>query len=102
MYNKLHVWWWKQILVSVQSFTPQEGHRFTNAHVVVVEVAEAGEGDGGQKEQARVSHLDFSVSVNVVCHNLAETPKNIKTEEYALLYFKQLHCHDHCCQWFID
>lgn len=74
MYNKLELWWWTQILVSVQSFTPQEGHRFANAHVMVVKVAEAGEGDSGQNKQACISHLDFSISVNIVRHNLAKTP----------------------------
>lgn len=61
-------------LISVQSFTPQEGHSFTNPHVMVVEVAQAGEGDSRQNEEAGVSHLDFKVSMNVVCQNLAKTP----------------------------
>lgn len=61
-------------LISVQSFTPQEGHSFTNPHVMVVEVAQAGEGDGRQNKEASVSHLDFKVSMNVVCQNLAKTP----------------------------
>lgn len=62
------------IPISVQSFTPQEGHSFTNPHVMVVEVAQAGEGDGWQKEEASISHLDFKISVNVIGQNLAKTP----------------------------
>lgn len=62
-------------LISFQSFTPQEGHSFANPHVMVVEVAQAGEGDGRQKEEASISHLDFKVSVNIICHNLPKTPE---------------------------
>ncbi len=41
---------------------------------MVVEVAQAGEGDGWQKEEASISHLDFKISVNVIGQNLAKTP----------------------------
>lgn len=48
------------------SLAPQQGDGFADAHVVVVEVAQTGEGDGGQEEEARVGQLDLCVAVNVV------------------------------------
>ncbi len=53
---------------------------------MVVEVAQAGEGDGRQKEEASISHLDFKVSVNVICQNLAKTPGKHKVECNAVLF----------------
>lgn len=52
---------------SIPLFAPEEGDGFADAHVVVVEVAQAGKGHGGQEEEARVGHLDLCVAVNVVC-----------------------------------
>lgn len=48
-------------------FAPEEGNGFADAHVVVVEVAQAGKGHSGQEEEAHVGYLDFCVTVNVVC-----------------------------------
>lgn len=49
------------------SFAPQQSYRFADAHVVVVEVAQAGESDSGQQEESGVGHLDLRFSVNIVC-----------------------------------
>lgn len=64
--------------ILVQLFTPQEGHSFTNSHIVVVEVAKAGKCDSRECEETCPSHLDFKVSMNVVSHNLAKTPRKHK------------------------
>ncbi|KAF3847217.1 hypothetical protein F7725_020245 [Dissostichus mawsoni] len=50
---------------TVNSFAPEQGDGFAEAHVVVVEVAETGEGDRGQEEEAGVGHLDLCVPMNV-------------------------------------
>lgn len=62
--------------ILVQLFTPQEGHSFTNSHIVVVKVAKASKGDGREDKKAGPSHFDFDISMNVVCHNLTETPED--------------------------
>jgi len=74
--------------MKVQSFTPQEGHSFTNPHIMVVEVAQAGEGDGRQNKEACISHLDFKVSMNVVCQNLAKTPEENTVICKAVLFIQ--------------
>lgn len=56
------------------SFAPQQSDGFTDADVVVVEVAEAGEGDGGEEEEAGVRQLDLRLAVNVVRQHLADAP----------------------------
>ena len=56
------------------SLAPEQGHGLADAHVVVVEVAEASEGDSGQEEEPRVGHLDLGVPVDVVCQHLANAP----------------------------
>lgn len=59
---------------SQSSFAPQERHGFADAHIVVVEVAEASEGEAGQEEEAGVGHLRFGVAVNVVSQHLPKAP----------------------------
>lgn len=49
------------------SFAPEEGNSFTDAHIVVVEVAETSEGDSGQKEETGIGNFNLCVTVNVVC-----------------------------------
>lgn len=49
------------------SFAPEEGNSFTDAHIVVVEVAETSEGDSGQKEETSIGNFNLCVTVNVVC-----------------------------------
>ena len=67
---------------SVQySFAPQQSYSFADAHVVVVEVAEASEGDGGQKKEPSVGKLDLGVSVDVVCQHLANPPVQERTQQ---------------------
>lgn len=58
----------------VCSFAPQQRDGFADSHVVVVEVAEAGEGDRGQQEEARVGHLDLGVPMDVVRQHLPDPP----------------------------
>lgn len=47
-------------------FAPEEGNGFADAHIVVVEVTQAGKGHGGQEEEACIGYLDLCVTVNVV------------------------------------
>lgn len=61
-------------MILLSSFAPEQRHGFADAHVVVVEVAEAGEGDGGQDEEAGSGQLDLGVAVNIVRQHLAEAP----------------------------
>lgn len=61
--------------VTVHLFTPEESHSFTNPYVVVIEVAETRKGDRGQNEEGCSGQLDFRLSVNVVSHNLAQSPE---------------------------
>lgn len=59
-------------------FAPQEADGFADAHVVVVEVAKAGEGDRGQQEETCVDQFDLRVAVNVVCQHLPDAPTRRK------------------------
>lgn len=56
------------------SLAPEERQGFADAHVVVVEVAEASEGDAGQEEEAGVGHPDLGVAVDVVGQHLPDAP----------------------------
>lgn len=64
----------------VHLFTPQKSHSFTNPYIVVVEVAETRKRDCRQEEEAGSGQLDFSISVNVVRHDLAQTPVPVQSE----------------------
>lgn len=57
------------------SEAPEHGHSLTDPHVLVVEVAEAGEGEGGQNVQPRVGHFNGDVSMHIISYYLAQTPK---------------------------
>lgn len=72
--------------ILVQLFTPQEGHSFTNSHIVVVKVAKAGKCDSRESEETCPSHLDFKVSMNVVGQNLAKTPRKHTNIGHVLKY----------------
>lgn len=48
-------------------FAPEQGNCFADAHIVVIEVAEASKGDCWQEEETRIGHPDFGIPVNVVC-----------------------------------
>lgn len=48
-------------------FAPEQGNCFADAHIIVVEVAEARKGDSWQEEETRMGHLDFGIPVNVIC-----------------------------------
>lgn len=60
---------------TIPSEAPEHGHGLADAHVVVVEVAEAGEGQGRQDVQPHVGHFNGHLSVHIVCDHLAQTPK---------------------------
>lgn len=62
------------------SFAPEQRHGSADAHVVVVEVAEASEGEGGQQEEAGVGHLHLGIAVNVVSEHLPEAPGGGRAE----------------------
>lgn len=79
---------------SSYSFAPEKGHGFADADVMVVEVAKAREGDGGQEEQTCTGQLDLSVPVNVVRQHLPHTPRaktnNASTEKVSTEEMKTL------------
>lgn len=56
------------------SLAPEERHRPADAHVAVVEVAEASEGDGGQQQKAGLGQLHLGFAVNVVGQHLPQAP----------------------------
>lgn len=57
------------------SEAPEHGHSLADAHVVVVEVAEASEGQGRQDVQPRVGHFNGDISVHIISDDLAQTPE---------------------------
>lgn len=61
------------------SEAPEHGHSLADAHVLVVEVAEASEGEGRQDVQPRVGHLNGDVSMHIISYHLAQTPKREKS-----------------------
>ena len=62
------------------SLAPEQRHGLADAHIVVVEVAEASEGDGRQEEEPRVRHLDLGVPVDVVRQHLPDAPGPTETQ----------------------
>lgn len=61
------------------SFAPEERDGFADPHVVVVEVAQAGEGEGGEEEEPGVGRLHLGVSVDVVRQHLPHAPAGRKS-----------------------
>lgn len=72
--------------MAVRLFAPEESHSFTNPYVVVIKVAETRKGDRGQKKEACSGQLDFRLSVNVVSHDLAQSPeREIPHRQFRLI-----------------
>lgn len=67
------------------SEAPEHGHSLADAHVMVVEVAEASEGQGRQNVQPRVGHFNGDVSVHVISYDLAQTPKRERKNQQRSL-----------------
>lgn len=61
-------------LPSPSSLAPEECDGFADAHVIVVEVAKASEGDGRHEEEAGVGRLHLGLAVNVVRQHLPDAP----------------------------
>lgn len=64
-----------QPCVTVHLFTPEKSHSFTNPYIVVIKVAETRKGNSGQNEERCSGQLDFRLAMNVVSHNLAQSPE---------------------------
>lgn len=65
----------QQRTIPGSSEAPEHGHSLADAHVVIVEVAEAGEGQGRQDVQPHVGHLNGHISMHIISNYLAQTPK---------------------------
>lgn len=65
--NSPDIWVFSPPPVHQSLFAPEQGNGFADAHVVVVEVAQASKGHGGQEEEACVGHLDLCVPVDIIC-----------------------------------
>lgn len=68
------------------SEAPEHGHGLADAHVVVVEVAEAGEGQSRQDVQPHVGHFNGHVSVHIICNYLAQAPKQERKAQISKVH----------------
>lgn len=66
--------------LSQRSELPQQGHSPADAHVVVVEVAEPGEGQSRERQDACLDSFLRCGPWNVVSDNLAKAPVAVESE----------------------
>lgn len=82
--------------VTVCLFTPEESYSFTNPNVVIIKITETCKGNRGQNKEACSGQLDFRISMNVVSHNLAQSPERERSPSQFRLRTKHILCYLNC------
>lgn len=54
---------------------PQHGNSLADPNIIIVEVAEAGEGNGRQYVQTCTGQFNGYISMDIVSYNLSKTPR---------------------------
>lgn len=71
------------------SEAPEHGHSLADAHVVVVEVAEASEGQGRQHIQPHVGSFIGHISMHIISNYLAQTPEQERKAQISKVHSLQ-------------
>lgn len=71
------------------SEAPEHGHSLADAHVMVVEVAEASEGQGRQDIQPHVGSFIGHISMHIISNYLAQTPEQERKAQISKVHSLQ-------------